>query len=231
MKNKLQHSTIFFLLLVLSAFSCFSCSQDQDDDIQEARTIQDGDIISVDTDIDQSLYPMQAYQANSKIIFKNDRARQQIFSLSFMDGKEIVSTTREGEEISYTLEYNNFHVLNDTFPNYEMNIGVKNDVFSSSIQHCVYINVAEHPSQDFPFEFLRPFSVLPTIICDDEEATFFIANSEDITLLDQEFNDVITFTVGNGGNDGLKVVYVNSAQGVVGFIDEFDDLFVFDRFE
>ena len=220
---------VFCLFLFLSFCICFSCKDDEVIIPQDA-SFNEGDTISVDETKVQQLFPLEAYRNHSTVVYRNEQGQEYTFPIV------ITETTAECFENiycngrSYTRSIINIRLTAVGFPNYEVEFTIEPvvDAEELTFDECIIFSVLEYhrvitePEPD-PFDLFPPFG---RQFCDN----FYQASGVDAELLDVVFEDVEFGDVPRS-HDGLAKAYYTTDLGLAAFHDEFDVLYIFDRFE
>lgn len=237
MKNNLTFTSLYILLGFMLLMICSSCSDDEDGPfIEDIITIPDsevttnpypnltfenGDTLRIDTEIYQSIFPLELYQQNTKLLFKNDLGFERLFTITSTNGIENFDIVySNGDTLYYFYEFINFELAEELQINYKMNFTLTPDVtfaertYDYGVNYDVYGGV---------YTFLpRAYDKL---LCHRTHSP----SGVEMTIVDKAFQNVEVREY--IGNNGIKKMYYTTEEGIVGLMDEFDQVYVFDSFQ
>lgn len=238
MRNSKTVLSSFYLLLLLSFCICLSCSDDEDINTNSAE---------MDTEVPQleDHFPVEDYQSSNGIVYRNAFGREVIFTISFTEGQtDSLDTIQDSlcvfrplnpesffTNLSVIGEYVVFSLIDENDPAYaacfRLSTFDEGEIISrNSLSVFVGQRILTGPTGgggpifDFlnlDFLFTRVFSFT------DKSA------AQNVILLGEEFDNV--FEVEWLQNDGITKMYINEDFGMLAFLDENKDLFIFDRYE
>jgi len=216
MKNLIKFLCPFtFFVLVSLTWSCTSDSQDEN--IPNIENLK-------------ACFPSNDYKDNSKIRFLNERGEERVFSISY---EEIEPDSRfEFPPFCLTGGELNFSPLIEE--NAEV-VTLTDDVFVGYT--IFFILDSSSDGTDLTARIVERFGTPTTAACNKLNQTGLLLFSlpkddslgDSMTLLGQDFENVLTGFW--PGNDGFTTVYYNQEFGMLGFLDEFQELYVFDSYQ
>lgn len=226
----------FFVLLALSI--CFSCSDDENlNPREEIQNIEDH-------------FPVADYKTYTSIVYKNALGREISFSISLVEGNtdtivefqdslcifEEVDSEIDFANLSVHGEYAVFSLVDENDPAYSVcfritsatDSVIENEDFDILNRLSAFVgerSLTGPTEEDNPVIFSFPLDFLFNTIFTFEDKSA----AQDMILLGQDFVDV--FETEWPSNIGITKMYVNEDFGMVAYLDENRDLFVWDRFE
>lgn len=230
MNRMKKAQTPFFLFVLL--FMCISFSCKDDDATSQKQTFQEGDAFTLDEVAIQRIFPLEEYQNNSAIVFKNETGLEYRFPIVLTENSISCPNDSEcaGLNLNYTADIIRVELLAEGFPNYGVNFSLEPVINGEEFtyDYCVLINVLEfnrviiEQMPPLPFlEFTQIIGCLDT----------YEPSNVDMDFLGTTFEDVVQGFFIPASHDGLSKVYYTPEQGLAAFEDEFNELYIFDRFE
>lgn len=237
MKNKLSFPFLLGLLGLSLLIVCTSCTDDEDVmgiDIPESTVtsnpfpnfmIENGDTLRLNIEKYKSLFPLELYQQNTKLLFKNSLGQERLFlmtSASGIGGFNLNCDIADLDQLHYYFEFIDFLLIDQSHPNpnhkmqFRLTPGV--EYFEREYDTCLAFNVFKSIIHYIPFATER-------FICDRS----YDASGVEVTILDKTFDHVEVREYPQ--NNGIRKVYYTTTEGIVGFEDEFGIPYVFDSFQ
>ena len=225
-KLRLQHFFLFSTLLGI--FLCFSCKDD--DASSQVRTFQEGDDLRIDDVALGGIFPLEDYSNNSAIIYKNAGGLEYRFPISLTE--TIIQCPNElgCADANYTANIIEVELKAERRNNYRVNFKLEPDINATDLtyDYCVLASVLAFSiiiDENDPFPESMIYSIFAC------ESTYE-PSGRDLELLDIPFDDVIALpVVVNSTTVGFTKAYYTTELGLAAFEDEFNELYIFDRYE